>query len=279
MESGFIKLSRKIMDSAVYSDHDALALWVDLLFAANFKTKKFFFKGDEVEVKRGQLVTTYRDLAKRNRISLNKTYRLLEVFKKCDQIRTLVERDHTLITIVNYELYQDQDEPVKRIQNASRTLVERPIYPEEGKKKDFKDIVKAPNGASPHPSEIKPKPDVHILMDHFHELRCRVLKEKVVFTGNGHAAKEFKALLRIPIAVPEIMRRIKNYFDSQDPFIKNQSYPAALFFKHFPALKGGPMNGIQRNGYAQKELREGPRIPSVEETMAMVKRETMIESL
>lgn len=144
-------------------------------------------------------------------------------------------------------------------------------------RKDFKDFAKTPIGVSPHPGEVKPKPDVHILIDHFHELRCKAFGEKAPFLEAGMAAKQFKALLNAGVGVPDIMRRIKNYFDSQDPFIKDH-WPVAYFFKQFSRLKMGPLNGIARNGF-QKELRDGPKIPSIEETAEMIRRDRQHESV
>jgi len=127
MHRGYIKLWRRVQDSFFYGKPEALALWIHLLLEANHKDHSFVFNGDKTICKRGQLITGLNVLSKRTGIERNKVYRFLKMFEKQTLIRTDNYSKFTLITILNYESYQDERTakrtPVKRWRNAGETLV------------------------------------------------------------------------------------------------------------------------------------------------------------
>lgn len=83
--------------------------WIDLLLLAEWQTEKIFYiRGNKVVVKRGQLAISIEDLSKRWKISKNTVRKRLQEFEKDERI--IIERSNVvnIITIVNYEKYQDK---------------------------------------------------------------------------------------------------------------------------------------------------------------------------
>jgi len=62
--SGYIRLWRKITDSAVWSqDPMTLKVWLWLLMRVNWKSTKMLLQGHEVTIEPGEIVTSYRAIA------------------------------------------------------------------------------------------------------------------------------------------------------------------------------------------------------------------------
>lgn len=118
---GWICLHRKIQDCWVWEDKspfDYRSAWVDLLMMANHEDKKLFFNGEFITVKAGQRLTSIHHLAERWGWGINKLYKFLRALEE-DRMITLYSGKHgTLVTIVNYGVYQDT-------RNANGTQTER----------------------------------------------------------------------------------------------------------------------------------------------------------
>ena len=74
----------------------------------NHDNKKIFFNGEPVEVKRGQRITSIKQLCQRWGWSNNKVKKFLKTLEQDNKIiLEIAPRKATTITIVNYNLYQD----------------------------------------------------------------------------------------------------------------------------------------------------------------------------
>lgn len=107
-QKGWIKLHKKLLDSAVWSDPLRLKAWVYILLSANYENKEWFANGRLIQIKRGQLVTSNRKLQEAWRCSDKTVRRILQQFAEMDMIK--VETPHnkyTLISVVNYSKFQD----------------------------------------------------------------------------------------------------------------------------------------------------------------------------
>lgn len=106
---GYIYVYRKIQEHWLWDNKepfDKAHAWIDLIFMANFRDKKVLFGGNMILVKRGQRVTSLRHLSEKWNWSRHKVSDFLRALER-DKMVT-VERDSkkTLITIVNYDIYQ-----------------------------------------------------------------------------------------------------------------------------------------------------------------------------
>ena len=109
MSCGWIKLHRKLQDCWIWQEKepfDKRSAWVDLLLSANHSDKKILFNGELIIVKRGQVLTSIRKLSAKWSWSVNRVYRYLRLLESDNMLIKESDNDKTLLTIVNYEVYQ-----------------------------------------------------------------------------------------------------------------------------------------------------------------------------
>jgi len=120
-DQGWISLHRKIQDSIIYSDSQAVHLFIHLLLKANHTDKDFLFNGALTSVKRGQVLTGRKALSVETGINESKIQRLLKTFETCNMIEQQTNNKNRLISIVNYHLYQSSEHQT----NIKRTTDEQ----------------------------------------------------------------------------------------------------------------------------------------------------------
>lgn len=116
-DKGWIKLHRKVLDCWIWNNkpYDKARAWIDLLLLAMHHDKKIMLDDNVVTViPRGCYMTSVLKLAERWGWSRNKVKRFLDVLE-CEQMLTTKRTNiGTLVTIVNYDVYQvseQDDEP------------------------------------------------------------------------------------------------------------------------------------------------------------------------
>jgi hypothetical protein len=139
MELGFIKLYRKFQHNDMWREPRMFSraeAWIDLLFMAAYRDHDKLLNGALHEVKRGQIVTTSRELADRWQWSRAKVDNFLKSHKKSRNIDILKTAKKTTLTIVKYELYNG-DEATEKPQNDHKKTAEKAALSND-KKKVFK---------------------------------------------------------------------------------------------------------------------------------------------
>ena len=108
-EKGWIKLHRRIQDCWIWDEKpfDKPRAWIDILLLANHADKKIMFNGNPIVIKRGQYLTSIRKLAERWGWSYDKVTRFLNVLISEDMLQKESDSNRTLLTVINYEVYQD----------------------------------------------------------------------------------------------------------------------------------------------------------------------------
>lgn len=108
-DKGYIKIYRDIRDHWVWEvkPYDKARAWIDLIMIANHEKKTILFDGRLMTIERGQHMTSLKTLAARWGWTRSKVKRFLDVLKSEQMIDTKRNRNGTLITIVNYGIYQD----------------------------------------------------------------------------------------------------------------------------------------------------------------------------
>lgn len=113
MAVGWIKLYRQIQDNEMWDGKkepfDHRSAWIDLLLLANHKDKDLLFGNQIITVKAGQKITSLVALAERWNWSRNKVRRYLGVLQELQMIDRKSDNKKTLITIVNYGIYQSNE--------------------------------------------------------------------------------------------------------------------------------------------------------------------------
>lgn len=124
---GWIKLHRKIMDTPLYLSEPftRMQAWIDLLLLANHKEGFFYVRGNKVVVGRGQIGTSSRTLANRWQWSRGKVERFLQDLEESGQIKPQKTNVITLISICNYDEYQNA-EPQNEPQTSHRQTTNEP---------------------------------------------------------------------------------------------------------------------------------------------------------
>lgn len=109
--AGWIKLHRQLMESDMWEEKPFSRgqAWVDLLLMVNFEEKKILFDGDMIPVNRGQKITSIRKLCERWGWSNSKVNKFLTVLKNEKMIDVKSDTKKTVVTVVNYDVYQQYD--------------------------------------------------------------------------------------------------------------------------------------------------------------------------
>lgn len=109
MNNGWIYLHRKLLDCSIWTDnepYDRRSAWIDLLLLANHSDKTIIFDGQKMVITRGQYLTSVRKLSERWHWSVNRTLRYLRLLEELEMIHRESNAKRTLITVVNYGVYQ-----------------------------------------------------------------------------------------------------------------------------------------------------------------------------
>lgn len=106
---GWIKIHRQIQNCLIWDDKpfNMASAWIDLLLLANHEDKETIFDKKPILVKRGQRITSVRELSARWGWGKDKTLRFLRLLESEKMIVKDSDSRRTLLTIVNYGVYQD----------------------------------------------------------------------------------------------------------------------------------------------------------------------------
>jgi hypothetical protein len=109
MDNGWIKIYRKLRDKGYYKKSQFIHLWIELLFLSQHKDKEFFWNGKVQKLEKGQFLTGRKALSEATGIPETTVEDILKIFEKELQIRQQKTTKFRLITILNWESYQNSD--------------------------------------------------------------------------------------------------------------------------------------------------------------------------
>ena len=127
MLEGWILIHRKLQESQIWANDqpfDMRSAWIDLLMLANHADVETVVDYKPFVVKRGQYLTSVRKLSARWSWSKDRTLKYLRLLKSLGMIEKDSNNQRTLLTIVNYEVYQDWQD-MKRTRTRTRVGHER----------------------------------------------------------------------------------------------------------------------------------------------------------
>lgn len=106
---GYIKLSRKIADNDFYFNNkfDYMRAWIDLLILAWYKPQTVIIKGIPIDLNPGELCYSMLNLAVRWQWDTWVVSSFLKFLKKRKMIHIKISRITTIITILNWDKYQN----------------------------------------------------------------------------------------------------------------------------------------------------------------------------
>lgn len=119
---GWIKLHRKIKDSPLYKDCNSKQrdILINLLLMVNYVPNRWLFKGLEYEIKPGQVITSLESISNKcaKDVTVQNVRTALLKFEKYGFLTNKSTNKNRLITIVNWELYQNEEEKQQTNQQA-----------------------------------------------------------------------------------------------------------------------------------------------------------------
>jgi hypothetical protein len=112
MPDGWVKLHRKLRESAVFTDSTKLHLWVYCLLSAAHEDYKTLIGGKEVHIQPGQFVTGRSKAAAETGLSEKQVRSGLRSLERLEMISVETKQGQagTLVTICNWRRYQNAEE-------------------------------------------------------------------------------------------------------------------------------------------------------------------------
>lgn len=131
MNTGYIKLYRKVTNSFVWTNSDMFKLWILCLMKASHEDRKFLFNGQEVRLTSGQFVTGAHAIAKEynegvssdKAIAWRTLWRWLKKFENEELLTIQSNARYSVITIKNWSDYQSGDKPLSSQRQSSDKLL------------------------------------------------------------------------------------------------------------------------------------------------------------
>ena len=109
-DKSFIKLHRKMLKWEWYSDTNTKVLFLHCLLKANWKDSRF----EGIEVPRGSFISGRKKLAKELNMSEQEIRTALKHLISTNELTSKATSKFTIITIVNYELYQQNNQVINQ---------------------------------------------------------------------------------------------------------------------------------------------------------------------
>jgi hypothetical protein len=141
MDDEHIKLFPKLIDSSFFRSSEQVHLWIYILLMANHKETKMIVNGVKMTVFPGQFVTSRLKMAADTGIHESTIERILKTFKIEQQIEHRNLITSRLITITNWDAYQNSEQQIEHRSNTVRTPFEHrsstPLLPLPIELEDF----------------------------------------------------------------------------------------------------------------------------------------------
>lgn len=127
MSDGWIKLHRKLSDNYIWlcEPFTRGQAWVDMLLLANHDKSIFYKRGNKVEIERGQLGRSEVELSDRWKWSRTKVRKFLNDLEKEQQIIQHKSTITLVVTILNYDIYQEKEQQIIQQKNSRKTAEEQ----------------------------------------------------------------------------------------------------------------------------------------------------------
>lgn len=124
---GWFKIHRQLLNSPFWTCEPFTRgqAWVDLIGLTNHADNFFYCRGIKVDVKRGQCGWSEVALAQRWKWSRSKLRKFLNDLEKEQQIKQQKGNVNQIITIINYEIYQEKEQQTEQQKDSRKTTEEQ----------------------------------------------------------------------------------------------------------------------------------------------------------
>lgn len=130
--NGFVKLHRKILEKPIWfnSTAEQRVIWVTLLLMASHKETEWDHNGEKFHIMPGQFITSLESIRENCHCSSITTMKIrtaLVRFEKLGFLTCQTTNKYTLITIVNWRLYQCEDDEDNKQNNKRLTSTQQAL--------------------------------------------------------------------------------------------------------------------------------------------------------
>ena len=122
---GWIKIHRRLKNHWIWKDSEKLKWWIDILLEANHEERKIPIGNTVLVCKRGQTAKSEITWANEWGVDRGRVRRFFKMLEDDEMICLKNEQKTTMITICNYESYQDQRPDNEQQMNSERTVNEQ----------------------------------------------------------------------------------------------------------------------------------------------------------
>ena len=122
--TGWISLHRSIQKHWLFEEKRKFSrfeAWIDILMMVNHTDNKIMHDGDLITVKRGQRITSLRQLGERWSWSITKVDKYLKTLESDGMLVVKKDTKKTVLTVVNYDDYQDGDFKKRHRKDSEKT--------------------------------------------------------------------------------------------------------------------------------------------------------------
>ena len=122
-DNGWIKLHRCLLDKAVWQclTEGQRVVMITILLLAGHEERHWMWNGEKYDLQPGQFITSRGNLAKKAGVSIQTVRGALENLEKLEFITKETTKRNTLITVLNWGVYQDREEMNNPTSNQQTT--------------------------------------------------------------------------------------------------------------------------------------------------------------
>lgn len=122
-DNGWIKLHRCLLDKAVWQclTEGQRVVMITILLLAGHEERHWMWKGNKYDLQPGQFITSRGNLAKKAGVSVQTVRGALENLEKLEFITKETTKSNTLITVLNWDVYQEREEKNNPTNNQRTT--------------------------------------------------------------------------------------------------------------------------------------------------------------
>ena len=176
-KKGWVKLYRKLLDSALWKDCNAAqkAVLVTLLLMADHSPSSWMFNDKEYKIEPGQMVTSLSSIAEKAGVSVSQVRRSLVKFEKFNFSTGKPTNKNRLVTIENWTLYQSQDEKPTGNPTGNRQATDRqPTANKNTRNQEFNNTNKDILSGKPDSTQENTTDDTMSAQETFSDDVCNV---------------------------------------------------------------------------------------------------------
>lgn len=175
---GYIKMYRSILDNPIVcKDSEVFSIWCYLLLEATHDGYETLFGNQRITVKKGQLVTSRKSIANKFNINESKVERTFILFKNEQMIEQQSSTKNRLITILNWDKFQNKEQRNEHHSNNNRTTSEQQVNTNNNDKN-------VNNEKNDKNNTLKIKDTVRFVKPNLDEIRNYILDDNLSVDAN-----------------------------------------------------------------------------------------------